>query len=69
MQNVTFIKNNQQFIECYKDLERINLGIHKEEDQTHSVMMMIMKNHPHLLIILVQPDITVWKLFVHHVVL
>jgi hypothetical protein len=69
MQNIELVKLDQEFVECYKGLEKLNLGIHKEEVQTHSVMMMIMRNHHHLLTILVQPDITVWKLFVHHVVL
>jgi len=48
---------------------KLNLGIHKEEDQTYSAMMMIMRNHHCLPTILVQHDFTVWKLSVHHVVL
>jgi hypothetical protein len=68
-QNIELVKLDQEFVECYKGLEKLNLGIHREEDQTHSVMMMIMKNHHYLPTILVQRDITVWKLFVHHVVL
>jgi hypothetical protein len=52
--------------ECYKG-KKLNPGTHKEEDQTHSVMMMIMKTLHQLQIILALPDITVWKLFALHV--
>jgi hypothetical protein len=69
LQNTKPVKLDQVFGECYNGLGKLSLGIHKEEDQTHSAMMMIMKNHLYLPTILVQHDFTVWKLFVHHVVL
>jgi hypothetical protein len=50
---------NQEFIECCKGLENLKFGIHKEEDQIDSAIMMIMRNLLHLPTILVQPDITV----------
>jgi hypothetical protein len=56
------IKLDQVFRECYNGMGKLNLGIHKEEDQTHSTMMMIMRNHLYLPTILVQHDFTVWKL-------
>jgi hypothetical protein len=69
LQNIELLKLDQVFGECYKGLGKLNLGIHEGEDQTHSTMMMIMRNHLYLPTILVQQDFTVWKLFVHHVVL
>jgi hypothetical protein len=68
-QNTTLVMFDQEFVECYKGLERLKLGIHKGEVKIYSVMMMIMKTLLHLLTISVQLDITAWKLFVHHVVL
>jgi hypothetical protein len=58
-QSTKLVMFNQEFVECYKGLEKFKLGIHKEEDPIHSVMMMTMKNLLHLLTFLVQPDITV----------
>jgi hypothetical protein len=69
LQNIKLVKLDQVFGECYKGLGKLNLGIHKEEDQTHSAMMMLMRNHLYLPTISVQHDFIVWKLSVHHVVL
>jgi hypothetical protein len=68
-QNTTLVMFDQESVECYKGLERLKLRIHKGEVKIYSVMMMTMKTLLHLLTILVQLDITAWKLFVHHVVL
>src|SRR6266498_844171 len=67
--NIALVKLNQESVEYYKGLEKVNHGIHRLEDQILNVMMMIMRIHLLLLIILVQPDTTVWKLYVHNVVL
>jgi hypothetical protein len=69
IQSITFVMFDQESVECYRGLERLKLGIHKGEVKIVSVMMMTMKTLLHLLTFSVQPDITVWKLFVHHVVL
>ena len=69
LQNIKLAKLDQVFGEFYKGLEKLNLGIPKEEDRTHNAMMMLMRNHLYLPTILVQHGFTVWKLFVHHVVL
>jgi len=57
--NIALIKLDQESIECYKSLEKLNDVIHRLEDQILNVMMMIMRIHLLLLIILVQPDTTV----------
>jgi hypothetical protein len=43
-QNTALVMFNQEFVECYKGLEKLKLGIHKEEDLIYSIMMMPMKN-------------------------
>src|SRR5467141_4476821 len=55
--NITLVKLDQESVECYKGLEKLNHGIHRLEDQILNIMMMIMRIHL-LLIILVQPDTT-----------
>ena len=66
---IAIIKLNQKSEEYYKGLEKHNLGIHKEDNQTHRVMIIIMKNLHQLPTILALPDITVLKLPVPHVLL
>jgi len=65
--NIALIKLDQESVECYKGLEKLNHGIHRLEDQILNVIDDDNEDPP--LIILVQPDTTVWKLYVHHVVL
>ena len=57
--SITIMKLSQVYEECYKGLEKLNPGVHKGEDQTHSIMMITMKTLYQLLTILVLPDTTV----------
>ena len=42
-QNIEPVTLSLECAECWEGLEKINLGIHVEGDQTHNVMMIIMK--------------------------
>jgi hypothetical protein len=65
--SITIVRLIRVYKECYEGQEKLNPGIHKGEDKTHSVMMITMKILHQLPTILALPDITVWKLFVLHV--